>query len=63
MLRMVTFIQVTNAVQAGKEWLKAFALQVIQQSDGRNIRVQVTAGLMFSFTEYAGSVMGLFVAG
>ena len=40
-LRVVTFIQVAHAGLAGKKRTKAFALQVIEEGNGRDVRVSV----------------------
>lgn len=63
MLCVVAFIQVTHACLAGKERLEAFPLQVIQQGDGRDVRVTFAAGFMFFFAEDAGHVVRQFIAG
>lgn len=60
---MVAFIQVAHAGLAGKERLEAFPLQVIQQGNGRYIRVPVTAGFMFVFSDDAGDIEHQFIAG
>jgi hypothetical protein len=51
----VAFIQVTHACLAGKERLEAFPLQVIQQGDGRDVRVTFAAGFMFSSLKTLGT--------
>jgi hypothetical protein len=54
-LCVVAFIQVTHACLAGKERLEAFPLQVIQQGDGRDVRVTFAAGFMFSSLKTLGT--------
>ena len=50
-LCVVAFIKVAHACLAGKERLEAFPLQVIQQGDGRDVRVTFAAGFMFFFAK------------
>jgi hypothetical protein len=54
-LCVVAFIQVAHACLAGKERLEAFPLQVIQQGDGRDVRVTLAAGFMFSSLKTLGT--------
>ncbi len=54
---------VPNSGLAGKEWLEAFALQVIEQGNSRDIGVPVTAGFMFVFAEDTRHIVRQFVTG
>ncbi|SBN29113.1 conserved hypothetical protein [Klebsiella pneumoniae] len=45
---------ITHSGLTGKEGLKAFALQTVQQGYGGYIRVPLTAGCVFVLAEYAG---------
>jgi hypothetical protein len=49
-----TTTRVTHPGLTGKERLKAFALQAVQQGDGGYIGVSLTAGFVFVLAEYTG---------
>lgn len=42
-LRVLSLALVAHSSLAGKEWLKAFTLQVIKQGNGRDVGVSLTA--------------------
>ncbi len=60
---MFTTALVSDTGLAGKERLKTFALQVIQQSDGRDAGIALAARFMLFLTEHAGNIVSKFITG
>lgn len=54
---------VPHACLAGKERLEAFALQVIEKGNCRNVGIAIATGFMLFFAEDAWHIMRQFVAG
>ncbi|STQ10236.1 Uncharacterised protein [Enterobacter cloacae] len=46
---------VPNPGLAGKKWLEAFALKVIEKGNGRNTGITITSGLMLVFADTLGT--------
>ncbi|KLP24819.1 hypothetical protein YA51_17760 [Enterobacter kobei] len=53
---------VADSGLAGEEWLEAFALQVIEKGNCRDVGIAITPGFMLFFAEDTGHIMGQFVA-
>ncbi|MNI59335.1 hypothetical protein D3C73_1144930 [compost metagenome] len=60
---VISLALVSDSSLARKEWLKTFTLQVIKQSNSRNVCVPIAAGFMLFFAEHTWHVMRQFVAG
>lgn len=63
MFCVLTPALVAYAGLTSKEGFKSFALQTVEEGDGRDIRVTVTAGFMLFFAEHAGDVAHQLFAG
>ena len=61
-LRMLSFALVADSGLTREEWLEAFALQVIEKGNCRDVGIAITTGFMLFFAEDTGHIMGQFVA-
>ena len=63
MFGVFPLVGVTHTGLAGKERLKTFALQVIQQDDGRDAGIALAARFVLFLTEHAGNIVSQFITG